>query len=482
MIVRSTRSPSVPSDSSRTASRIRSVAPARRRPSASASSSASSVFDARPRCRWRRARTRPSPAPRFEAARESAAQSCASPSRTREKIDVTDTASVELAALAAQHQPAHGVGGGLRGPPGPRPFRPQSAVRRHAVFASASAAAVVITPSATIRVLARIVGERPARPSSTPTWRFRLRLPVHVSTRSPRPLSPASVSRRPPIAHDSREISASPRVMSAASALCPSPADSTTPAAIAMMFLSAAPISTPTTSSDPYSRKYELRNSSCTAARPRRRVDAATSAVGCRARPRRRSSARTARRPDAGRASPRRRPPTCVAGCRSRAPSSRSPEWRPAGSRGRRVQHRAETVRWHGQNHVPRAGERFLERYAWLQRCRERRCRADRSDSPSARSSPERSPHRGPTTGPRDLKAEMDRKRRAPASSAKDRRPAQNDRTSSTIVEVTLVQATGRPRSRVSPCPAPRQSRTAARSPGRRKQDVRTVVMTWPRQ
>ena len=34
-----------------------------------------------------------------------------------------------------------------------------------------------------------------------PTWRLRLRSPVHVSTRSPRPLRPASVSRRPPSAH-----------------------------------------------------------------------------------------------------------------------------------------------------------------------------------------------------------------------------------------------------------------------------------------
>ena len=43
--------------------------------------------------------------------------------------------------------------------------------------------------------------------------------PVHVSTRSPSPVRPASVSRRPPAAHASREISTRPRVMSAACAL-----------------------------------------------------------------------------------------------------------------------------------------------------------------------------------------------------------------------------------------------------------------------
>jgi len=41
---------------------------------------------------------------------------------------------------------------------------------------------------------------------------------VHVSTRSPRPASPISVSRRPPSATARREISARPRVISAARA------------------------------------------------------------------------------------------------------------------------------------------------------------------------------------------------------------------------------------------------------------------------
>ena len=54
------------------------------------------------------------------------------------------------------------------------------------------------TPSATIFMPARISGSERPRASSMPTWRLRLRLPVQVSTRSPRPLRPASVSRRPP--------------------------------------------------------------------------------------------------------------------------------------------------------------------------------------------------------------------------------------------------------------------------------------------
>ena len=45
--------------------------------------------------------------------------------------------------------------------------------------------------------------KRRPRASSAPTCLFRLRVPVQVSTRSPRPLSPASVSRRPPAAHAS---------------------------------------------------------------------------------------------------------------------------------------------------------------------------------------------------------------------------------------------------------------------------------------
>ena len=61
---------------------------------------------------------------------------------------------------------------------------------------SASAASVVRTPSATIFMPPMMAGSDRPRASSIPTWRFRLCVPVQVSTRSPSPASPASVSRR----------------------------------------------------------------------------------------------------------------------------------------------------------------------------------------------------------------------------------------------------------------------------------------------
>ena len=121
--------------------------------------------------------------------------------------------------------------------------------------------------------------ERPL-PSSMPSCRLRLSPPVQVSTRSPRPLRPASVSRRPPRAYARREISAKPRVTSAAIALCPNPSDSIPPAAMAMTFFIAPPISTPTTSSLAYSRKRSDRKSCCTAATASARRPATTTAVG----------------------------------------------------------------------------------------------------------------------------------------------------------------------------------------------------------
>ena len=64
-----------------------------------------------------------------------------------------------------------------------------------------------------------------------------------------RPASPAMVSACAPQATASRVISANPRVMSAAAVLWPRPSPSTTPAAMAMTFLSEPPSSTPTMSS-----------------------------------------------------------------------------------------------------------------------------------------------------------------------------------------------------------------------------------------
>ena len=69
---------------------------------------------------------------------------------------------------------------------------------------SASAAPVVRTPSATIFMLATGCRAASGRaPSSMPTWRLRLRSPVHVSTRSPRPLRPGE--RLAPAARGARQ-------------------------------------------------------------------------------------------------------------------------------------------------------------------------------------------------------------------------------------------------------------------------------------
>ncbi len=64
----------------------------------------------------------------------------------------------------------------------------------------ASAAEVVRTPSATIFMLCTISASCRPRASSMPTCRLRLNEPVQVSTRSPSPLRPDGVSRRPPAA------------------------------------------------------------------------------------------------------------------------------------------------------------------------------------------------------------------------------------------------------------------------------------------
>ena len=64
---------------------------------------------------------------------------------------------------------------------------------------SSRAAWAVRTPSATMRCPRRTSSSERPRPSSMPTWRLRLRCPVQVSTRSPSPLRPASVSG--PAAH-----------------------------------------------------------------------------------------------------------------------------------------------------------------------------------------------------------------------------------------------------------------------------------------
>ena len=87
-------------------------------------------------------------------------------------------------------------------------------------------------------------------PSPLPSEKLRELVDEQVRTRSPSPESPARVSAFAPRAIPNRVISAKPRLISAARAFCPSPAPSTTPQAIASTFLTAPPISAPTTSPD----------------------------------------------------------------------------------------------------------------------------------------------------------------------------------------------------------------------------------------
>ena len=120
--------------------------------------------------------------------------------------------------------------------------------------ASATAAAVVSTPSATLVIEARISSSVRPLESCTPNWWLRLSGLAHVAMRSPMPASPDRVSGLAPAATLRRAISARPRVMNPALALSPRLSPSHTPAPSAMMFLSDPPNSTPTTSSLVYTR------------------------------------------------------------------------------------------------------------------------------------------------------------------------------------------------------------------------------------
>ena len=162
-------------------------------------------------------------------------------------------------------------------------------------------------------------------PSSMPTWRLRLSLPgarqhqIAEAAQAGERLAPAAGGAREPRdfgqpARDERRQ----RVVAEAS-------PSTTPAAIAMTFFSAPPISTPTTSSLPY--EPEVRAAKLRPGRGRRPLasdDAATTAVGSSLRDLQRE-ARSRQHDDRMRRAraPPRSLPTCAAACRPRAPWSR---------------------------------------------------------------------------------------------------------------------------------------------------------------
>ncbi len=114
--------------------------------------------------------------------------------------------------------------------------------------ASPTMARVVATPSATMRMPARMSSRRSPRPMRSPTARLRPWRLAQVTMRSPMPARPAKVARFAPRRTPSRPISTEPRVMRAALALSPRPQPSMIPAARATTFFAAPANSTPTTS------------------------------------------------------------------------------------------------------------------------------------------------------------------------------------------------------------------------------------------
>jgi hypothetical protein len=115
--------------------------------------------------------------------------------------------------------------------------------------ASATTAGALSAPSATERRSAKMSFSARPWPSAAPSDVLREVSEAQVSTRSPRPQSPESVSAFAPMARPKRVSSAKPRVMSAARAPSPSLRPSATPPAMAMTFFTAPPISAPIKSS-----------------------------------------------------------------------------------------------------------------------------------------------------------------------------------------------------------------------------------------
>ncbi len=115
--------------------------------------------------------------------------------------------------------------------------------------ARSTAACAVPTPSTTILEAASASLSFIPFPIASPRRRFRLCRLIAVAMRSPIPASPENVEAWAPSASPRRAISTRPRVRSAPFVESPKPNPSQMPAAIATTFLSAAAISTPTTSS-----------------------------------------------------------------------------------------------------------------------------------------------------------------------------------------------------------------------------------------
>ena len=104
------------------------------------------------------------------------------------------------------------------------------------------------TPSATESLPASAWSSVWPWPNARPTLMLRDCGLEQVSTRSPRPQRPATVSASPPSATAMRVISEKPRVISAACAERPRPRPSTMPQPMASTFFTAPPASAPTMS------------------------------------------------------------------------------------------------------------------------------------------------------------------------------------------------------------------------------------------
>ena len=99
-------------------------------------------------------------------------------------------------------------------------------------------------------------------PIKYPALRFRLCTLVHVTIKSPTPVSPENVSGFPPMASPRRVSSAIPLVINAAFVLSPYPRPSTVPAANAITFFNAPPSSIPIISELVYTRNTLFINTS----------------------------------------------------------------------------------------------------------------------------------------------------------------------------------------------------------------------------
>mmetsp|Transcript_9270 Transcript_9270/g.27950 ORF Transcript_9270/g.27950 Transcript_9270/m.27950 type:complete len:225 (-) Transcript_9270:922-1596(-) len=137
----------------------------------------------------------------------------------------------------------------------------------------------VSTPSATSVVEARISSTFSPFPRRYPNFRFRERGPKQVPNVSPTPDNPASVLGLAPRTRPSLRISAHPLVTSPLMALVPNPSPSHIPAASAITFFTAPPISTPITSLLVNTRKFSVENRSARSSARRASSDAMTTAV-----------------------------------------------------------------------------------------------------------------------------------------------------------------------------------------------------------